>query len=122
MTARRLLLLLGAVLFVIGVIFLLVPPSASGPQGSVGCGTPIAGGDMSAARAKDNQTAGNQLSNVPVVGPIIADVAPQTQSHEYENQCSSAISTRLAWSIPLAVVGLLVAGGSLLIRDRQLAR
>jgi hypothetical protein len=120
-TARRLILLVGAILLIVGVIFLFVPPSASGEQGSVGCGMPIAGGDMSAARNLDNQTAGNQAGNIPVVGPIIKDVAPQTQSHAYEDKCNSAVNTRLAWTIPLAVVGALVIAGSLAVGGRSRA-
>ena len=115
---QRLILLVGAVLLIVGVIFLFVPPSVSGNQGSVGCGMPIAGGDMSAARNKDNQTPGNQLGNAPIIGPVIQDVAPQTQSHEYEDKCHSAVSTRLGWSIPLAVVGAIVVAGAFLVRGR----
>src|SRR5262249_44502461 len=119
MSTRRLMLLVGAVLLILGVVFLFIPPSASGNQGSVSCGMPIAGGDMSAARDMDNKNPGNQLGNVPIIGPVIQGAAPQTQSHEYEDKCNSAVNTRLGWSIPLAVVGLLVVGGSLMIRERQ---
>lgn len=116
MNTQRLILLVGAILLIVGAVFLFVPPSASGDRGSVGCGMPIAGGDLTAARDKDNQTAGNQLGNIPVVGPVIQDIAPQTQSHEYEDKCNSAVNKRLSWSIPVAVVGLIVLGGSFLVR------
>jgi hypothetical protein len=110
LTARRLILLVGAIVLIAGIIALLVPVSASGENGSVGCGNAIAG-DLSTARDKDN---GN-LANLPVVDQFV----PHTN---YVSACDSALSTRRSWSIPLAVVGLLVMGGSLLVRERQLAR
>jgi hypothetical protein len=110
LTARRLILLVGAIVLIAGIIALLVPVSASGENGSVGCGNAIAG-DLSTARDKDN---GN-LANLPVVDQFV----PHTN---YVSACNSALSTRRSWSIPLAVVGLLVMGGSLLVRERQLAR
>jgi hypothetical protein len=110
LTARRLILLVGAIALIAGIIALLVGVSASGENGSVGCGNAIAG-DLSTARDKDN---GN-LANLPVVNQFV----PHTN---YVSACNSALSTRRAWSIPLAGVGLLVMGGSLLVRDRQLAR
>jgi hypothetical protein len=110
LTARRLILLVGAIVLIAGIIALLVPVSASGENGSVGCGNAIAG-DLSTARDKDN---GN-LANLPVVNQFV----PHTN---YVSACNSALTTRRAWSIPLAVVGLLVMGGCLLVRERQPAR
>lgn len=110
MTTRRLILLVGAMVFVAGIIALLVPVSASGENGSVGCGNAIAS-DLSTARDKDN---GN-LANLPIVNQLV----PHTN---YVSACNAALSTRRAWSIPLTVVGLLVVGGSLLVRERQTAR
>jgi len=110
LTARRLILLVGAIVLIAGIIALLVGVSASGENGSVGCGNAIAG-DLSTARDKDN---GN-LANLPVVNQFV----PHTN---YVSACNSALTTRRAWSIPLAVVGLLVMGGCLLVRERQAAR
>jgi hypothetical protein len=110
LTARRLILLVAAIVLIAGIIALLVPVSASGENGSVGCGNAIAG-DLSTARDKDN---GN-LANLPVVNQFV----PHTN---YVSACNAALSTRRAWSIPLAVVGLLVMGGALLVRERQRAR
>jgi hypothetical protein len=110
MTARRLILLVGAIGLIAGIIALLVPVSASGENGNVGCGSAIAS-DLSPARDKDN---GN-VANLPVLNQFV----PHTN---YVSACNSALSTRRAWSIPLAIVGLLVVGGSLLIRERQPAR
>ena len=110
MTARRLILLVGAIALIAGIVALLVPVSASGENGSVGCGNAIAS-DLSTARDKDN---GN-LANLPVVNQFV----PHTN---YVSACNSALSTRRGWSIPLAVIGLLVMGGSLLVRERQRAR
>jgi hypothetical protein len=110
LTARRLILLLGAIMLIAGIVALVVPVSASGENGSVGCGNAIAG-DLSTARDKDN---GN-LANLPVVNQFV----PHTN---YVSACNSALSTRRGWSIPLTVIGLLVTGGSLLVRERQRAR
>jgi hypothetical protein len=110
MTARRLILLIGAILLVAGIIAVLVPVSASGENGNVGCGNAIAS-DLSAARDKDN---GN-VANLPVVNQFV----PHTN---YLSACNSALSARRGWSIPLTIVGLLVVGGSVLIRERQPAR
>jgi hypothetical protein len=103
-------LLVGAIVFVAGITALLVPVSASGENGSVGCGNAIAS-DLSAARDKDN---GN-LANLPIVSEFV----PHTN---YVSACNSAVSTRRAWSIPLTVIGLVVVGGSLFVRERQAAR
>jgi hypothetical protein len=110
LTARRLILLVGAIVLIAGIVALVVPVSASGENGSVGCGNAIAG-DLSTARDKDN---GN-LANLPVVNQFV----PHTN---YVSACNSALSTRRGWSIPLTVIGLLVTGGSLLVRERQRAR
>ena len=110
MTARRLILLLGAIMLIAGIVALVVPVSASGENGSVGCGNASAS-DLSTARDKDN---GN-LANLPVVNQFV----PHTN---YVSACTSALSTRRGWSIPLAVIGSLVMGGSLLVRERQRAR
>jgi len=114
MTVRRLVLLVGAVLLIAGFIALLVPVSVSGNDGSVGCGVPISGGDLTSAMQKDSNNPSNAAGNIPVVGPVIQSVAPP--SH-YAADCSSAVQTRLWWAIPLAVVSVLVIAGSFTVRD-----
>ena len=114
MTVRRLVLLVGEVLVIAGFIALLVPVSVSGKDGSVGCGVPISGGDLTSARQKDSQNPSNAAGTIPVVGPVIQSLAPP--SH-YAADCSSAVQTRLWWAIPLAVVGILVIAGSFTVRD-----
>jgi hypothetical protein len=114
MTARRLILLVGAIALIAGIVALLMPVSVSGPAGSASCGTPIAGGDLSDAQAKDNN-AGNAVGNIPVVGPLVQSMAPQSQTH-YVADCNSGIDTRLWWAIPLAVVGAVGIAGSLTMR------
>jgi hypothetical protein len=116
MTLRRLVLLVGAVLLIAGFIALLVPVTVSGKDGSVGCGVPISGGDLTSARQKDNQNPSNAAGNVPVLGPVIQSIAPPSN---YAADCSSAVQTRLWWAIPLAVVGVLVIAGSFTVRDRR---
>ncbi len=114
MNARQVLLLLGGILLIAGIIALLTPVSASGGNESVGCGNAVAS-DFSQAQAKD-QNLGNAASDiVSSVAPSIGSQIPQTH---YVDACNSALSTRRAWSIPLAAVGLLVVAGSFMVRGR----
>ena len=39
--------------------------------------------------------------------------------NDYEAQCQSSVSQRRAWSIPVAVIGVLVVAGSLLVGGRR---
>jgi hypothetical protein len=120
MGMRRVILLVGAVLLLAGIIALLMPVSVSGPSGNANCGMAISGGDLSEAQQKDNN-AGNAAGSIPVIGPVVQSMAPQTQTR-YVADCNSAIDTRLGWSVPLAVVGALVIAGSFVLRDRTPAR
>ena len=107
MNLRRLLLLVGAVVLVVGVIGLLVPVSVPGPDNaSIGCGSALAS-DSSAAQQADNQNPANL--------PILNQVLPHTN---YVTQCESAVSSRRMWTIPVAVVGLLVIAGSFAVGGR----
>ena len=111
MNLRRLVLLVGAVVLIVGVIGLLVPVSVPGPDnGSIGCGNGLAQ-DLSAAREADN--------NNPANLPILNEVIPHTN---YVTQCQSAVSSRRAWTIPVAVVGLVVIAGSFFVGGRAGAR
>ena len=108
MTLRRLILLLGAIALVVGVIGLLVPVSVPGPDnGSIGCGNGLAQ-DSSAAQQADNQNPANL--------PIINQVIPHTN---YVAECQSAVSGRRAWTIPVAVVGLVLIAGSFFVPARS---
>jgi hypothetical protein len=108
MAVRRLILLVGAVLLVAGVIALLVPVSTSdGNGGSIGCGNAISA-DLSQAREANNR---NVVANVPILNQVI----PHT---DFVAQCQSSVSQRRAWSIPLTVIGVLVAAGSLVAGGR----
>ncbi len=81
MNLRRLVLLAGAVVLVVGVIGLLMPVSIIGPDNqSIGCGNAIAADD-SAAREADNSN--------PVNLPILNEIIPHT---DYVAQCASAVS------------------------------
>lgn len=111
MNSRRVVLLAGLAALLIGVIALLLPVSTSnGNGGNIHCGNGIAA-DMSAARAAND-------SSVAAV-PILNQVVPHADSVA---QCQSEVSGRRAWAIPVAVLGLLVAGGSVLAGDRAGAR
>ena len=107
MNLQRLILLVGAVALIIGVIGLLVPVSVPGPDsGSIGCGNGVVQ-DLSAAREANN----NNPANLPVLNEII----PHS---DYNAQCQSAVSGRRAWTIPVAVLGLVVIAGSLFVGGR----
>jgi hypothetical protein len=107
MNLQRLVLLAGAVALIIGVIGLLVGVSVPGPDnGSIGCGNGVAA-DLSAAREANN----NNPANLPVLNQII----PHS---DYAAQCQSAVSGRRAWTIPVAVVGLVVIAGSFFVGGR----
>lgn len=107
MNLRRLVLLVGAVLLVVGVIGLLMPVSVTGPDNqSVGCGNGIAA-DTSGAKALDDSNPANL--------PIIEQIVPHT---DYVAECQSAVSGRRTWAIPVAIVGLVVAAGSMLVGGR----
>ena len=105
MTLRRLVLVAGAIMLIAGVVGLLVPVSVSGPNGqNIGCGNATAS-DLAAAREADNQNP----ANLPVVNQIV----PHTS---YVAECESALSQRRDWSIPLAVIGVIVIVGAFVIR------
>lgn len=107
MNLRRLVLLAGAVVLLVGVIGLLMPVSVAGPEGqSIGCGNAIAADD-SAAREADN--------NNPVNLPVLNELIPHT---DYTALCSSAVSQRRTWSIPVAIVGLVVLAGGFFVGGR----
>ncbi|WP_123027367.1 aminopeptidase [Mycolicibacterium stellerae] len=100
MNARRLILLVGAVLLAVGVIALLMPVSITGDGNSIGCGNAIAA-DSAEAEAANNKT----VANVPILNQIV----PHT---DYVANCQAAVSSRRTWSIPLTVVGALAVLGS----------
>lgn len=106
MNLRRLLLIAGAVVLLVGVIGLLVPVSVPGPQGDIGCGNAIAA-DLSQARDVNSQN----LANLPVLNEIIPH-------KDFVAECNSALSSRRSWSIPVAVVGLVVLAGSFFVGGR----
>jgi hypothetical protein len=112
-----LVLVAGVVLLVAGVIGLLVPVSANGGgDKSVGCGSALIS-DKSQAQAEDNNLSNKGADLAKDVGvPQLAPAVPGQTN--YVAACDSALGSRRAWTIPLAVVGLLVVGGSFFIRGR----
>ncbi len=107
MNMRRLLLLLGAVVLVVGVIGLLVPVSIAGPDNQkIGCGNAVAA-DYSAARDVDTSN--------PVNLPVLNELIPHT---DYAAQCESAVSQRRTWAIPVAVIGLVILVGGFFVGSR----
>jgi hypothetical protein len=64
--------------------------------------------DLSTAREANSNT----VANVPILNQVVPH-------NDYVAQCQSAVSQRRAWSIPVAVIGVLVAGGALLVGGRR---
>ena len=99
-------MVVGAVLLLAGVIGLLMPVSvpdgSDSDGGSIGCGNAIASNLQSARSANDKTGA-----NIPIVGQLV----PHT---DYVAECQSSLSSRRSWSIPVAVVGLVVIVGAAL--------
>ncbi|MGA9493500.1 MAG: aminopeptidase [Mycobacterium sp.] len=103
MNVRRLIMMVGAALLLAGAIGLLIPVSVGDSYGgSIGCGNAIASNLQSARSANDKTGA-----NIPIVGQLV----PHT---DYVSECQSALSGRRSWSIPLAIVGIVVAVGAAL--------
>lgn len=111
MNLRRVLVLVGAVALLVGVVAMLVPVSIGGPEGQkISCGNAIAADDSAASQANANDP--NQLKNLPIIDELTADPP------DYVAQCHSAVSSRRAWSIPVAIVGLVVLAGGFLVGGR----
>lgn len=106
MKLRSLVLIAGVAVLLVGVIALLMPVSVPGPDASIGCGNGLVA-DLSQARDADS---GN-LANLPVINEIV----PHTN---YVAECESELSSRRAWSMPVAVLGLLILAGSFFIGER----
>lgn len=110
MTVRRLIIGVGAVLLLAGIIGLLAPVSVSDSNGHlVGCGNAVAT-DLSAARSANNSNG----ANIPILNQIV----PHT---DYVAQCQSSVGSRRAWAIPLAVLGVIAIGATLLTGRRGAA-
>lgn len=111
MNLRRLILLAGAVVLLVGIIGLLMPISIAGPDNQkIGCGNAVAADDSAAREANNNDP--NQLKNLPVIDELTEDPP------DYVALCQSAVSDRRTWSIPVAVIGLVVLVGGFLVGAR----
>ena len=110
MTLRRLVLVVGAAVLVIGIIGLLVPVSVSdGNGGSLGCGN-AAVSDLSSAREANNKS---------VAGiPILNQVVPHT---DFVAQCQSEQSSRRSWTIPVTAIGAIALAGAFFVRGGRSA-
>lgn len=110
MTLRRLVLVVGAVVLVVGIVGLLVPVSVSdGNGGSLGCGN-AAISDLSSAREANNKS---------VAGiPILNQVVPHT---DFVAECQSALSGRRSWTIPVTVIGAIGLIASFFVRANRSA-
>jgi hypothetical protein len=107
MNLRRLVVVAGAVVLLVGLIGLLMPVSIAGPDNQkIGCGNAVAADD-SAAREAD--------SSNPVNLPVLNELIPHT---DYVAQCQTAVSDRRTWSIPVAIVGLVLLAGGFVVGGR----
>ena len=108
MSVRRMMLLGGAALLLVGIVALLVPVSIpKGDGSSIGCGNALI----------ENTAAANSANESSIAGvPILNQVVPHT---DFVAQCESAVSSRRAWSIPLAVVGIFIGAGAVVARRGQ---
>lgn len=108
MTVRRLVLVVGAVVLVVGIIGLFVPVSVSdGNGGSLGCGS-AAVSNLSSAQEANNKS----VANIPVLNQVI----PHT---DFVAECQSALSSRRAWTIPVTVIGVIVLVGAYFVRGSR---
>jgi hypothetical protein len=100
-------LVAGVVFLVGGVIGLLGPVSTSDGNGdTIGCGNGISA-DLSQARAANDKRV--------VSRQMLYELVPPT---DYVTQCQTSVSQRRRSTIPLTVVGVLVAAGSLVVGGR----
>jgi hypothetical protein len=100
---RRLIIVAGAILLLVAVIGLLMPVSVpDGNSGSIGCGNALAS-NLQGARSANDKTG----ANIPIVGQLV----PHT---DYVAVCQTALSGRRSWSIPVAIIGLVVIVGAAL--------
>jgi hypothetical protein len=107
-TARRLIIAVGAVLLLAGVIGLLTPVSIPDGNGnSISCGN-AAATDLSAARSANDKS----VANIPILNQVV----PHT---DYVAQCQSSVGSRRTWTIPLTVAGIIAIGGALLVRGGE---
>lgn len=106
MMLRRLIMVAGAAVLLVGALALFMPVSVPGPDANIGCGNGLVA-DLSHARDADSEN----LANLPIVNEIV----PHT---DYVAECESALSSRRAWSIPVAAVGLVMLAGSFFIGQR----
>jgi hypothetical protein len=110
LTVRRLVLLVGAVLLVVGIVGLLVPVKVSnGSGGSLGCGNAVVS-NLSAAREENNKS----VANIPILNQII----PHT---DFVAECQSALSGRRSWTIPVAVIGAIAVVAAFFVRGGRSA-
>ena len=109
MTVRRLILVVGAVILLVGIIGLLVPVSVSGPDGgNIGCGNALVS-DLSSARAANDKSVGKAVENVPILNQIV----PHT---DFVAECQSALSSRRSWTIPVTVIGAIAVVAAFFVR------
>lgn len=106
MIVLRIVLFVGVVAAIVGVAGLFTPVSASPENRVIECGSAVAP-DLSAARAHDDGSA----ANIPVPGGVVADT-------DFRRLCQMNLEDRRIWTITLAVAGVVVAAGALVLGAR----
>ncbi|MGH3543990.1 MAG: aminopeptidase [Mycobacterium sp.] len=110
MTVRRLILVAGAVILIVGIIGLLVPVSVSdGNGGSIGCGNAVVS-NLSSARDANNKS----VANIPILNQIV----PHT---DFVAECQSALSGQRSWTIPVTVIGAIAVAAAFVGRGGRSA-
>lgn len=105
MTVRRMALVVGAVILLVGIIGLLMPVSVSDENGGkIGCGNAVIS-DTKSAESANNKS----VASIPILNQIV----PHT---DFVAECHSALSSRRSWTIPVAVIGAIAVIAALFVR------
>lgn len=105
MTVRRMALMVGAVILLVGIIGLLIPVSVSDENGGkIGCGNAVIS-DTKSAESANNKS----VASIPILNQIV----PHT---DFVAECQSALSSRRSWTIPVAVIGAIAVIAALFVR------
>ena len=101
MLLRLIIVTAGVVALAVGIVGLLTTVAVSTGLQAVDCGSALAP-DLSAAKSRDD---GNP-ANVPVLDGVVTDP-------DLTRLCQMNLEDRRLWTITLAAVGALTAGGAL---------
>jgi hypothetical protein len=85
-----------------------MPVSISDSDGhDIGCGNAVATDTSSAQAANDK----NVVADIPIINQVVPH-------RDYVTECKTSVSDRRTWTIPVAVLGAIVAAASFFIRTK----